>query len=65
MNRLPSGVVSVVAGVLALLLVGGVVTESLASRIWPSLLVGLPAGVLAGAFTAAVVYRRLRRRVDS
>lgn len=65
MERLTSGLLSVVAGVLSFLLVGGVVTELLASRIWPSLLVGLPVGVLAGAVTAALVYRQLRRRVDS
>ena len=64
MNRLTSGLVSVVVGSVALLLVGGGVTELLASRIWPSLLVGLPAGILAGAVTAAVVYRQLRRRVS-
>ena len=64
MNRLTSGLVSVVVGSVALLLVGGGVTELLASRIWPSLLVGLPVGILAGAVTAAVVYRQLRRRVS-
>jgi hypothetical protein len=47
---------SVVAGVLAFIGVGAGVTELLAPHIWPSALLGLPAGLLAGAITMPLTY---------
>jgi len=44
------------AGVAAFLLVGVAVTELAQPRIEFSLFVGIPAGIAAGAFTAAAVY---------
>jgi hypothetical protein len=40
--------VALSAGVVAFLVVAVAVTEILSSRIWPSAVVGLPAGILAG-----------------
>ena len=65
MNRRRATLTSLLAGAVTLVVVGGVVTELLASRIWPSLLVGIPAGVVAGVVTAVVVRRWLRRRSAS
>lgn len=51
------------AGLAAFLIVGVAVTELLQSRIEFSLLVGLPAGLLAGAITIAAVALSLGDRV--
>ncbi|MFB6077125.1 MAG: hypothetical protein ABEI31_03480 [Halodesulfurarchaeum sp.] len=45
-------------GLLVALLVGLGVTAALEQVIWPSLLVGIPSGLLAGAVTFVVVYLR-------
>ena len=42
------------------LVVGVVVTELLAERIWPSLLVGIPAGLVAGVVAFALLWSVLR-----
>jgi hypothetical protein len=65
MRRHHATLLSLLAGAVALLVVGVAVTELLASRVWPSLLVGIPAGLVAGTVTTAVVWRWLRRRTAS
>lgn len=47
------------AGIAVACVVGVAVTELLATRIWPSLLVGIPAGVAAGVVAMAVVRWRV------
>lgn len=60
---------SLLAGVVALLVVGVGVTEALAPRVWPSLLVGIPAGVAAALLAGVSVWwwlgrTRTRRESD-
>lgn len=47
---------SLLVAVLAFAVVGVGVTELLAAVVWPSLLVGLPAGALAGVLSFALTY---------
>ncbi|MFT4920968.1 MAG: hypothetical protein ACI8XM_000160 [Haloarculaceae archaeon] len=47
---------SLLAGVLAFLVVGIGVTAALAPYVWPSLLLGLPAGIAAGIAVAPLAY---------
>ncbi|WP_158059368.1 hypothetical protein [Halorussus halophilus] len=54
--------VSALAAVCSFLLVGALVTEILSTRIWPSLFVGIPAGVVAGIGTYVATYYLLARR---
>ena len=64
MKRRHVTLLRLLVGLCAALLVGGVVTDLLATRIWPSLFVGIPAGLVAGAVTAVVVGRWLRRHAS-
>jgi cytochrome bd-type quinol oxidase subunit 2 len=48
MNRLPRALLSVAVGVVVFLGVTIAVTEGLAPYVWPSLMVGVPAGGVAG-----------------
>ncbi|MFC6837309.1 hypothetical protein [Halomarina ordinaria] len=54
---------SVVAALVVSLAVAVVVTGLLAARVWPSALVGLPAGAVAGVVTYTVVHATLQRRL--
>jgi len=45
--------VSTISGVLVALVVGVAATELLLDVVWPSLIVGIPVGVLAGVVTFA------------
>jgi hypothetical protein len=56
MQKIAHGGLSVIAGVFAFVGVGVGVTELLAPHIWPSALLGLPAGLLAGAVTIPLAY---------
>jgi protein-S-isoprenylcysteine O-methyltransferase Ste14 len=53
---------SLLAGVVALLVVGVGVTEALAPHVWPSLLVGIPAGLAAAVLAGLSVWWWLGRR---
>jgi hypothetical protein len=55
---------SLVVGFLTFAVVAVAVTASLDPFIWPSALVGLPAGFVAGAAVAVVTYHYLTRRND-
>jgi len=59
-NRRPLAV-ALVAGLASFLVVAVAVTEVLAARIWPSAIVGLPAGVVAGLVVSLIVYLLLSR----
>jgi hypothetical protein len=59
-GRLPTGLFALAAGVGAFLLVGATVTAVLEPRIEFSLLVGLPAGLVAGALAVVLVAMGLR-----
>ncbi|WP_458207685.1 hypothetical protein [Haladaptatus sp. NG-SE-30] len=48
--------VEVGIAVLSFLVVGTLVTEVLRERIWPSLIVGIPAGVIAGMVVFVMVH---------
>ncbi|MDS0295606.1 hypothetical protein [Halogeometricum luteum] len=52
----------VVAGIVAFVAVGLGVTAVLDPYVWPSLLVGLPVGGVAGAVAAVLVHRVLAAR---
>jgi len=47
------------AGVVSFLVVAVAVTELLSARVWPSAIVGLPAGVVTGLVVSVVTYRFL------
>ena len=53
--------VALAAGVVSFLVVAVSVTELLAGRIWPSAIVGLPAGALAGLVGFGAAYYVLSR----
>jgi len=56
MNTIGKSLVSLLAGALAFLVVGVGVTEALASYVWPSAILGLPAGLVAGAVAIPFTY---------
>ncbi|MFC5971704.1 hypothetical protein ACFPYI_10205 [Halomarina salina] len=56
--------VSLLVAVLALLVVGIGVTAALDPYVWPSLFVGIPAGVLAALVAGGVTYWRVGDRVE-
>lgn len=56
MHTLANAGASLLAGAVAALLVGVGVTEALAPHVWPSLLLGLPAGLAAGVGTVPLAY---------
>lgn len=56
MNTIVKSLASLVVGVLTLAVVAVVVTEALAPHVWPSAMVGLPAGLVAGAVTLPLSY---------
>ena len=56
---------SVLVAVLALVVVGIGVTAALDPYVWPSLLVGIPAGVLAALVAGGVTYWRVGTQVES
>jgi cytochrome bd-type quinol oxidase subunit 2 len=55
---------SLLAGVLAFAAVGVAVTAALDPYVWPSTLLGLPAGVIAGVATVPLVYLGLTARAE-
>jgi hypothetical protein len=61
MDTAPRAAASLLAGVVALLVVGVGVTEALAPHVWPSLLVGIPAGLAAALLAGIVVWWWLGR----
>jgi putative flippase GtrA len=60
MTKLATSIVSLLVGVLAFAVVGVGVTEALASRIWLSAMIGLPAGIIAGAIATPLTYLGVR-----
>ncbi|MBX0296719.1 hypothetical protein [Haloarcula nitratireducens] len=64
MNTLRKSVVSLFAGVLAFAIVGVGVTEALAPHIWPSAMLGLPAGLVAGLVALPLTYLGLTYRTE-
>lgn len=56
MNTILKAVASVFVGALALVLVGGGVTAVLDPYVWPALMLGLPAGLVAGLFAVPLTY---------
>lgn len=56
MGKLTRAIGSLVVGVLAFVVVGVGITGALAPYIWPSAMLGLPAGLVAGVATAALGY---------
>jgi len=56
MNRLPRSLLSVAVGVLVFLGVTVAVTEGLAPYVWPSLMLGVPAGIVAGVAAVPLVF---------
>lgn len=63
-RRLVGAVVGLVVGFVVLAVVGLAVTAVLDPFIWPSLLVGIPAGLVAGAAASVLVYWYLTRPAD-
>ncbi|WP_321112666.1 hypothetical protein [Halorussus salinisoli] len=53
--------VALAVGVVSFLAVAVTVTELLSTRIWPSAIVGLPVGVLAGLLGVGATYYLLSR----
>ncbi|TQQ81949.1 hypothetical protein [Halonotius roseus] len=64
MNRLARSLVSVVVGVFVFLGVTVAVTEGLTAYVWPSLMIGVPAGVVAGVAAVPLVFFRLAARAE-
>jgi len=62
MNTIGKSLVSLLAGILAFLVVGVGVTEALASYVWPSAMLGLLAGLVAGAVAIPFMYLGLTYR---
>lgn len=56
MNKILKSVASLLAGVLAFVVVGVGVTEALDPYIWPSAMLGLPAGIIAGMVALPLTY---------
>lgn len=64
MNTLAKSIVSLVAGVIAFAVVCIGVTEALAPYVWPSVMLGLPAGLVAGTVTVPLTFLGLRYREE-
>jgi hypothetical protein len=64
MNTVVRAVVSLFVGVAAVAVVGVGVTELLAPYVWPSALLGLPAGVLAGVVAVPLAFLGLAAREE-
>ncbi|WP_135303720.1 hypothetical protein [Haloarcula amylovorans] len=64
MNTLRKSVVSLLAGILAFAIVGVGVTEALAPHVWPSAMLGLPAGFVAGMVALPLTYLGLTYRTE-
>lgn len=64
MNNLTRAVGSLLAGVVVFALVAVGVTEALASRIWLSVMVGLPVGIVAGLTAVALTYLGVTYRAE-
>ena len=62
MKTLPKILLALLVGIFAFAIVGVGVTAALDPYIWPSAIVGLPLGVLAGALAAFATSRYLGRR---
>ncbi|MEF8851665.1 MAG: hypothetical protein V5A28_04475 [Haloarculaceae archaeon] len=56
MNTLVKSLASLLAGILAFVVVGVTVTELLAPHVWPSAMLGLPAGLVAGTVALPLTY---------
>ena len=56
MNTITKSLASLLVGVLSFVVVGVGVTEALAPYIWPSALIGVPAGLLAGTVSIPITY---------
>lgn len=56
MNTIAKSLASLLVGVLSFVVVGVGVTEALAPYIWPSALIGVPAGLLAGTISIPITY---------
>lgn len=64
MNTLRRLLVSIVGGVVALFAGGLAVTALLEPYVWPSLMLGVPAGLVAGGSTAVLLYAWLTYRSE-
>ncbi|HKJ58498.1 MAG TPA: hypothetical protein VKA37_04660 [Halobacteriales archaeon] len=64
MTKLTRAIGSLVVGGIAFVVVGVGVTEGLAPYIWPSAMLGLPAGLVAGVATVAMAYLGLTYRAE-
>ena len=64
MNRLPRALLSVAVGVLVFLGVTIAVTEGLAPYVWPSLMVGVPVGGVAGVAAVPLAVFGLAARAE-
>lgn len=64
MNRLPRALLSVAVGILVFLGVTVAVTEGLAPFVWPSLMLGVPAGVVAGVAAVPLVFLGIAYRSE-
>jgi len=56
MNKLVKSIASLLVGILAFVVVGVAVTEALSPYVWPSLMLGVPAGLVAGAVALPLTY---------
>ena len=56
MNRYSKAVTSLLIGVCGFLVVGVAVTELLAPYVWPSLMLGVPVGLIAGVVLVPLTY---------
>lgn len=56
MNKILKSIVSLLAGALAFVVIGVGVTEALDPYVWPSAMLGLPAGIVAGMIVLPLTY---------
>lgn len=64
MDKLTRVIGSLIAGTVASVAVGVGVTEALAPYVWPSAMLGLPAGIVAGVAAAALGFLWLTARTE-
>jgi len=64
MNTFAKSLVSFLAGILVFAVVGVGVTEALAQYVWPSAMLGLPAGLVAGTVSVPLTYLGLSYREE-